>query len=228
MKIKIISLDLGDTLIYNRPWGYEVISQALKDLGYDIPAKKLFRVSAKIRGKKLEPNPNGNNTPSLREIFNELGLKLSDKDIEKIEEARKNAEKEVLMYDDVIEFLEAVKSLGLKTVLISNAANNGKAKKHLETLGLRKYFDKAVFSFEVGKVKPDPEIFKLAIPEGRDRALHLGDIYEVDVIGAVNAGLRGALLDRRGAYDEISEKYSNLREVLKEIEKESVLVEREA
>ncbi|MEJ2771728.1 MULTISPECIES: HAD family hydrolase [unclassified Stygiolobus] len=227
MKIKIISLDLGDTLIYNRPWGYEVISQALKDLGYDIPAKKLFRVSAKIRGKKLEPNPNGNNTPSLREIFNELGLKLSDKDIEKIEEARKNAEKEVLMYDDVIEFLEAVKSLGLKTVLISNAANNGKAKKYLETFGLRKYFDKAVFSFEVGKVKPNPDIFKLAIPEGRGRALHLGDIYEVDVIGAINAGLRGALLDRRDAYDEISEKYSNLRKVLKEIEKESVLVEKE-
>lgn len=57
-------------------------------------------------------------------------------------------------------------------------------------------------------------------------AIHVIDIYEVDVVGAVNAGLRGALLDRRNAYDEIREKYSSLREVLKELEKENILVEK--
>ena len=224
MKLKTVSLDLGDTLIYNEPWGYQVISDALKDLGYTVPAKELFRASARVRGRKVKPNPNGNNTPSLEEIFRELGLSLSEDEVRLVEERRKSTEKGVFIYDDVIEFLEAVKSLGLTTVLISNAAMNGKGKRYLEDFGLKKYFDRTIFSFEVGRVKPDPEIFKLAIPEGRDKAIHVGDIYEVDVLGALNAGLKGVLLDRRRAYDEVDGRLFSLRDLLDLIESEEVVL----
>ncbi|BBG24280.1 HAD family hydrolase [Sulfuracidifex tepidarius] len=228
MKLEVISLDLGDTLVHNEPWGYQIISDLLKDLGYSVSSKQIFRTSAKLRGKKLKPNPNGNNTPSLREVFSELNINISDDEIKIIEDANKQAEKEVFLYDDVIDFLETVRSMDIKTVLVSNAAYNGKAKKHLETFGLRKYFDKVVFSFEVGKVKPDPEIFKIAIANPRENAIHLGDIYEVDVLGAVNACLQGALIDRRQAYEEIDDKYLNLRDFLRNMEKaENKIIEKE-
>ncbi len=217
MKLKTISLDLGDTLVFNKPWGYEVISDLLKDMGYDVSAKKLFRASASIRGRKLVPNPNGNNTPSLKEILTSLGITLSDKELTLLETENRNTEKEVFLYDDVVDFLEGVRSLGLRTVLISNAAVNGKAKRHVETFDLKKYFHKLVFSFEVGRVKPDPDIFRVALGSD-DIAVHLGDIYEVDVLGAISAGYVGVLIDRRNTYDEIESKFSNLRDFLRELE----------
>ncbi len=228
MKLEVISLDLGDTLVHNEPWGYQIISDILRDLGYSISAKQIFRASAKLRGRKLKPNQNGNNTPSLKEVFSELNIDISDEEVKRIEDVNRQAEKEVFLYDDVIDFLESVRSLDMEVVLVSNAAYNGKAKKHLETFGLEKYFNKVIFSFEVGKVKPDPEIFRIAVPNSRESAVHLGDIYEVDVLGAINAGLHGGLIDRRQAYENIEDKYLSLKDFLRCIEKENKIIEKKS
>jgi len=53
----------------------------------------------------------------------------------------------------------------------------------------------------VGYTKPHPEIFRIALREvgvEASEAVHVGDLYEADVMGARNAGMKGILVDRDG------------------------------
>jgi putative hydrolase of the HAD superfamily len=72
----------------------------------------------------------------------------------------------------------------------------------LDDTGLAPLLDGLVISAEVGAAKPDPAIFERALEvagAGRGEALHVGDTVDVDVAGALAAGLRAVHLDRSGA-----------------------------
>ena len=96
----------------------------------------------------------------------------------------------------VREALGALREMGLKLLAVSNA--DGTVEESLIRLGLRPYFDAVLDSHHVGFEKPDPRIFDRAIEISgatRDRTLHVGDIYAVDVLGARAAGLHALLVD---------------------------------
>ena len=84
--------------------------------------------------------------------------------------------------------------------MVSNS--DGRVAEALEAAGLRAYFDVVVDSALVGVEKPDPAIFRAALdvlgvpPE---EALYVGDLYEVDVLGANAAGIPAVLLVPPGA-----------------------------
>jgi HAD superfamily hydrolase (TIGR01549 family) len=84
--------------------------------------------------------------------------------------------------------------------VISNApADTGRV---VDVLGISRYFDTVVISGAVGYSKPNPEIFRIALRDlevNPAEALHVGDVYEADVVGARNAGVEGILIDRNGA-----------------------------
>lgn len=66
-------------------------------------------------------------------------------------------------------------------------------------LGLSEYFDAIVPSSRAGAAKPSPRIFwhalaLLSVPA--ERALHVGDSWEEDVLGAAAAGMCGLWIDR--------------------------------
>jgi HAD superfamily hydrolase (TIGR01509 family) len=72
----------------------------------------------------------------------------------------------------------------------------------LDRTGLTPLLDGIVISAEVGAAKPDPAIFEraLAVAGARaEEAVHVGDTPDVDVAGALAAGLRAIHLDRSGA-----------------------------
>ena len=57
----------------------------------------------------------------------------------------------------------------------------------------------------VGVEKPDPEIFRIALRRAgveAAEAVHVGDLYAVDVVGARRAGLEPVLLDPHGRYGD--------------------------
>jgi HAD superfamily hydrolase (TIGR01509 family) len=91
--------------------------------------------------------------------------------------------------------LARLKSAGLMLGVVSNS--EGRVEQALEAAGLRQYFDVVIDSALVGIEKPDPRIFQAALQAlgvEPEEALFVGDLYEVDVVGARAAGIEAILL----------------------------------
>ena len=70
-------------------------------------------------------------------------------------------------------------------------------------LGLAEYFDVILDSAVEGVEKPDRRYFELALSRAGatpDTTVHVGDFYNIDVVGARNAGLQAILVDERDQY----------------------------
>jgi HAD superfamily hydrolase (TIGR01509 family) len=96
---------------------------------------------------------------------------------------------------DVVPALRAFRERGLRLVVVSNA--NGRLRHLFDRLDLTQWFDAVLDSHEWGVEKPDPRLFHLALAESgavAGRTVHVGDLYHVDVAGARQAGLAGAVL----------------------------------
>jgi putative hydrolase of the HAD superfamily len=68
-----------------------------------------------------------------------------------------------------------------------------------DALGITPHFHFMLASAATGVEKPDRRIFETALREAgvpASRAIHVGDDYEADVLGARGAGLAAVLLDR--------------------------------
>ncbi len=89
--------------------------------------------------------------------------------------------------------LESLRARGLKLGLVSNAFDPPwLLHRDLERLGVADRLDAAVFSSEVGRRKPDAEIFERALDElgvGASRTLFVGDSLHHDVGGAARLGM---------------------------------------
>jgi len=93
---------------------------------------------------------------------------------------------------------------GFTLAVVSNA--DGRVEAALTARGLAEHFKVIVDSYHVGVEKPDARIFAIAL-EACDalpsEAVYVGDIYEIDVRGARNAGLTPVLLDPLGGYGKV-------------------------
>ncbi|HEY9015487.1 MAG TPA: HAD-IA family hydrolase [Gemmatimonadales bacterium] len=95
----------------------------------------------------------------------------------------------------VKESLQRLRSAGLRLGVVSNS--DGRVEEALRAAGLREYFDAVIDSTLVGVEKPDPRIFQAALESlgvAPEEALYVGDLYEVDVLGARAAGMEAVLL----------------------------------
>jgi putative hydrolase of the HAD superfamily len=95
------------------------------------------------------------------------------------------------------ESLSRLRAAGLRLGVVSNS--DGRVEQALQAAGLRQYFDVVVDSALVGVEKPDPRIFEAALGAlgvAPEEALYVGDLYEIDVVGARAAGIEAVLLGR--------------------------------
>ena len=107
------------------------------------------------------------------------------------------------MPDDVLPSLRALAALGLQLVVVSNA--NGTLHTLADRLGLTECVNCVLDSFIEKVEKPDPRFFEIALERsGADRSstIHVGDLYEVDVVGARAAGITPVLLDAADLYPD--------------------------
>jgi putative hydrolase of the HAD superfamily len=98
------------------------------------------------------------------------------------------------LIDGAKETLQQIKKERYKIGLICNTGRTpGKTIRILlERLGIINYFDVTTFSNELGIRKPDPRIFLYTLDQLKSHpqnSLHVGDIVELDVLGAKNAGM---------------------------------------
>jgi HAD superfamily hydrolase (TIGR01509 family) len=106
-----------------------------------------------------------------------------------------------LVPDGLPAALQRVRASGTRVAVVSNS--EGALEGIFEELGILGAFDLVVDSGIVGVEKPDPAIFRIvfdrfSIPP--EHALHLGDTYGTDVVGARAAGARVALIDPHGHF----------------------------
>ncbi len=105
------------------------------------------------------------------------------------------------LYDDVVPTLQCLRGAGFKLAIVSNW--DTPLDPLTERLGIAEYFDAIVASHDgrVRSEKPDPHIFNYALAAvgvSAKEAVHVGDTYAADIIGAENVGIRPILLDRDG------------------------------
>ena len=100
----------------------------------------------------------------------------------------------------VPEALDRLRAAGLALAVVSNA--DGRIEGLLRDVDLLRRVDLVLDSGLLGFEKPDPRIFREALRRtGADPAttVHLGDYYEIDVVGARAAGIGAVLVDPSGA-----------------------------
>jgi putative hydrolase of the HAD superfamily len=91
--------------------------------------------------------------------------------------------------------LETVKSLGVRTAVISNS--DGSVTESLREAGFDGIFEFVIDSSDIGVAKPDPAIFRAGLERlglAADRVWYVGDSLFHDVGGARAAGLGAAVL----------------------------------
>jgi len=101
------------------------------------------------------------------------------------------------LFPDTLPTLAALKARGLTLGVVSDwGLSLGLIMRHHD---LTPYFDFAVVSAAARLAKPNPGLYQLALRRADaipDYAIHIGDSYVRDVLGARAAGIQGVLLDR--------------------------------
>jgi len=104
----------------------------------------------------------------------------------------------VRLYDDVLPALDALRRDGHRLAVVSNCS--WQTAGVVEAMGLAGHVDVVVLSFEVGLLKPDPAILRLALERlGADPARSaLVDDVAANLDAARGLGMATLLMDRRG------------------------------
>jgi len=125
------------------------------------------------------------------------------------------AKKKLVFYDDVRPAFAELKSRGIKLGLITNAEQS---QAPFEALGLYDHIDYIITSPDEGIGKPAHHIFWAALRKAgvkASEAIHVGDQYDIDIVGAQGVGIKALLLDRNNILEEINDcpKINSLSEI---------------
>ncbi len=130
----------------------------------------------------------------VRRLLAEFELEVSDDELERFLEAEHTAWSPARQLATTSHaLLEALRERGLRLALVSNAFDPPELlHRDLAELGIAERLDVALFSSEVGRRKPDPEIFQQALDALEVDAaavLFVGDTLASDIVGAAALGM---------------------------------------
>jgi HAD superfamily hydrolase (TIGR01549 family) len=130
----------------------------------------------------------------VRRLLREFEVEVSDEELGRFLEAEHDAWQPALQLASTSHaLLDSLRGLGLKLGLVSNAFDPPDLlHRDLAQFGIAERLDFALFSSEVGRRKPDPEIFQRALDAlgvAPPEALFVGDTLASDIAGAAALGL---------------------------------------
>jgi HAD superfamily hydrolase (TIGR01509 family) len=130
----------------------------------------------------------------VRQLLGDFDIEVSDEELSRFLEAEHAAWGSARQLGGTTHaLLDVLRERGLKLGLVSNAFDPGwLLHRDLEQLGVAARLDFAVFSSEVGKRKPHPDIFRRALHALKvepEEALFVGDSLYHDVGGASELGM---------------------------------------
>lgn len=136
----------------------------------------------------------------LDHVAGRFGLKVPPEALPRFQEILNRESLNLARYEDVADTLEGLKARGYRLGIISNLWAFPEPKIFVEN-GFGDLFEHRIYSYKSGHAKPDPEIFAEAVKAfgvEPGQCLMVGDNPKADVEGAINAGMKAALIDRPG------------------------------
>jgi len=205
--IDTICLDAGGTLVWPN---WERVRDALDAHGIAVETAALAAADPRVRRSLDEQHLIASSTDQSR-AWNFFDAVLTTAGVELTVGARRalsgieEYQRTMNVWESVPQFvaptLVELRRLGYKLVVVSNA--NGTVRQAFQRIGLFDLVDVIVDSAEEGFEKPDRRLFDVALRRAganHSRALHVGDIYHIDVAGARAAGLTPVLVDEADLY----------------------------
>jgi putative hydrolase of the HAD superfamily len=226
--IKAVFFDLYQTLVRYEPPREEIEAKVLKDFGIETTPEALVRpiiaadefIYNEIARQPLSARSKEEKFALYAQyqavLLREAGLKYDQKAMPRLLQVMQQSQMDLVLFDDVVPTLEDLKERGLTLGLISNVEQD--MVQTLMKLGLPVWLKTVVTSQDAGAGKPRPEIFQLALKKANVKpaeALYVGDQYNVDIVGARGAGMKGILIDRSDYYQSITDcpRIKSLKEV---------------
>jgi putative hydrolase of the HAD superfamily len=216
--LKAVFFDLYYTLVRYEPPQEELEAQALKDFDINVSPENFRRplitanefIYQEIARRPLSQRSQEEKMALYAQyqeiVLREAGIEADQKLVLSMLGKMQQFKMKLVLFDDVAPALNELKEKGLILGLISNVEQDMTATLH--ELGLPSWLEIVVTSQDAGANKPQPEIFQEALRRAGvqpSEAMYVGDQYQVDVIGANQAGMMGVLLDRGGYFEEITD-----------------------
>ena len=227
--IKAVFFDLYHTLLGYDPPREELQARALKEFGFEVDAEALrrplvvadeyiYREHARVSlGQRSKEEQMAVWAQYERILLKESGIEVDDQLIMGLLGKMREFGLKQVLFDDVLPTLNELKKQGLILGLISNVDQD--ITSLLDNLGLTALLQVVVTSQDAGFNKPSPEIFQEAVKKAgvqANEALYVGDQYQIDVVGANKAGMKGILIDRIDYFTEVNDcpRLQNLMQIL--------------
>jgi len=201
LQILAVTIDLDDTLWPVMP----ALERADRDLNdylrqhypevartWPIPQLRALRAQVAAERIDLAHDFTAQRYITLQRAFDACGI--AEAPLDTLWEIFATARNSVELYPDALPALER-----LRTAWPVASLTNGNA--DLERIGLHLHFAHRICARDVGVAKPDARIFLAAAEKlgiAPENILHVGDDPELDVVGAREAGLRTAWINRAG------------------------------
>lgn len=209
-EFEVVLFDLDDTL-HDDTYAFtsaaeEVAREIALEHGVDALAlKRAYIAEAEGFWHRLTPEQLQTRLSGIRATMWDAALRrvgIDDRDVASSSAARYNEyrKKYFAVFPGALETLRALRARGLRLGILTNGFSETHREK-IALLQIGEFFDAIFIADEVGMIKPDPLLFAHActtLGSAPSRSAMVGDRYERDVRGALEAGLYAVWLNIRG------------------------------
>ncbi|HEY7587569.1 MAG TPA: HAD-IA family hydrolase [Thermoplasmata archaeon] len=199
-----VFLDVGGTLLYPKVSPADIFRRALATRGVHVDRESIVRFlrSPEMIVNVIRPIADSRVSEFYRSVnarvIEHLGFESDEAMLDEIH-AQFNSPVWWRPFPDAPEALKSLRGAGFRLGVISNASHD--LPDTLRKAGLGAYLETITYSFDVGAEKPHPKIFRAAVAQAGttpERAVHVGDSFDADYLGARSVGLHALLLCREG------------------------------
>lgn len=229
MNIKAIIFDLDDTLLNSKDAEYNAICEfKSKFKEFDSITNDKFAVLwGNLVSELYEKYLNGEITfeeqriERIKRIFEKINKKIENEEAkEKFNIYMSLYKKRWAPFDNAFQTLEKLKNKYILAI-ISNGDSLQQREK-IKKIGIEKYFEQIIISSEIGIAKPEKKIFQHTCQKLKlqpQECIMVGDKFEVDIKGAINAGMKAVWINRKNKDINYDYTIKELCELEKTIEK---------